>query len=307
MANSTQFTTIVLAGYIDVGNVKYLYFTVLLLLYMAIILANSLLIGVISLERSLHEPMYIFLCSLSVNELYGSAAFFPAILTHMLSKSNEVAIVFCYAQIFSLYTYASVELGNLAIMSYDRYTAICYPLLYSSIMTHSRVCLLIGLVWLVSFAKFTINLVLNVQLELCGNVIEKVWCDNYLLVKLACSDTIVNNIYGTAGAIFSILFPLLLISYSYIKIWRACLSSSAETTQKAIRTCTPHLASLLNFSFGCSFEIFSSRFHKLYMPPVLRVIISVYFVICPPLLNPIMYGIRLSKIKRAFKTKIYQR
>uniref|UniRef100_A0A3B1JEU8 Odorant receptor, family 63, subfamily B, member 1 n=1 Tax=Astyanax mexicanus TaxID=7994 RepID=A0A3B1JEU8_ASTMX len=285
MSNSTRYTTIVLAGYMDVGEIKYLYFTILLLLYITIILANSLLIGVISVERTLHEPMYMFLCSLSVNELYGSAAFFPAILTHMLSKSHEVPIAHCYVQIFSLYTYASVELGNLAIMSYDRYTAICYPLLYSSIMTDTRVYTLIGLVWLIS-------------------IMCKVWCDNYLIVKLACSDTTVSNIYGTVGSIISILVPLLLIIYSYIQIWRACLTSSAETTQKAILTCTPHIASLLNFSFGCSFEMFSSRFNKVYMPPVLRVIISVYFVICPPLLNPIMYGIRLTKIKMAFKTKI---
>ncbi|XP_066515371.1 olfactory receptor 4B13-like [Hoplias malabaricus] len=304
MDNSTHFTTIVLSGYIEIGQIKYLCFTLLLLLYIAINVANFILILVIFIERSLHEPMYIFLCSLSVNELYGSVAFFPAILTIMLAKSTEIAIVYCYIQIFLLYTYASVEFGNLAIMSYDRYTAICYPLQYNSIMTRNKVCILIVLVWLVSFTKFSINFAINLQLELCGNIVGKVWCDNYLLVKLACSDTTVNNIYGTVGAIFSIVMPFLLILYSYIRIWRACLTSSSETTQKAISTCTPHLASLLNFTIGCSFEIFSSRFDKIYMPPVLRVIISVYFVICPPLLNPIMYGIRMSKIKRAFKKKM---
>ncbi|XP_026861670.1 olfactory receptor 142-like [Electrophorus electricus] len=305
MGNSTQFTTIILVGYIDVGCVTYLYFTILLLIYIAIILANSLLIGVICVERSLQEPMYIFLCNMSVNELYGSAAFFPSILTNMLSKSHQVTIIHCYVQIFSLYTYASVEFGNLAIMSYDRYTAICYPLLYSSIMTRNRVFILIALVWLISFVKFSGNLILNLRSELCGNVIEKVWCDNYMLVKLACSDTTVNNIYGITGSVLTIVLPLMLIGYSYLKILRACLKCPASDTQKMMATCIPHLVSLLNFSLGCSFEIFSSRFEKLYMPSVLRVIISVYFVICPPLLNPIMYGIRLSKIKVACKKKIF--
>ncbi|XP_076832070.1 olfactory receptor 4B13-like [Brachyhypopomus gauderio] len=305
MGNSTHFTTIILAGYIDVGYFNYLYFTILLLLYITVILANSLLIGVICVERSLHEPMYIFLCSLSINELYGSAAFFPSILTNMLSKTHEVKIIYCYVQIFSLYTYASVEFGNLAIMSYDRYTAICYPLLYRSKMSHNRVFMLIALVWLISFVKFSGNLLLNLRSELCGNVIEKVWCDNYMLVKLACSDTTVNNIYGITGSIITIIIPVMLISYSYLKIMKACLESSAGATQKVMATCTPHLVSLLNFSLGCSFEIFSSRFDKLYMPPVLRVIISVYFIICPPLLNPIMYGIRLSKINAVCKKKIF--
>lgn len=305
MLNSTQFTTIKLTGYIDVGQIKFLFLTLLVLLYIVSILANSILILVICVDQSLHEPMYIFLSNLFVNELYGSATFMPSLVRNILAKSNEVSIVFCYVQIFTMYTYASVEFGNLVIMSYDRSTAICSSLLYNKIMTQRKVCVLIALVWLISFVKVGINLGLNLQLQLCGNVIEKVWCDNYLIVKLACSDTIVNNFYGTTSAVFTIVLPFLLILYSYIKIWRVCLKSSAETTQKAISTCTPHLASLLNFSLGCSFEIFSSRFEKIYMPPLLRVFISVYFVICPPVLNPIMYGMRMSKIKKAFLKKIF--
>ncbi|KAI5625654.1 odorant receptor, family E, subfamily 121, member 1, partial [Silurus asotus] len=299
MANSTHFTTIILTGYFEVGQTKYIYFALLVILYLTIILANSLLIVVIWLERSLHEPMYIFLCCLSFNELYGSAAFFPFILTNLLSTSHEVTIASCYVQIYCLYTSGAMEFGSLAIMSYDRYIAICYPLLYSSIMTCNRVCILIVLVCVLSFLK--INIFLSIRLELCGNVIEKVWCDNYLLVKLACSDTSMNNIYGIFGSITTIVLPLMLILYSYIMIMRVCLNSPKETFQKAMTTCAPQLVSLVNFSVGCLFEIFSSRFDKIHMPPVLRVIISVYFVICPPLLNPIMYGIRLSKIKIAFK------
>ncbi|KAF7700112.1 olfactory receptor 1496-like [Silurus meridionalis] len=305
MANSTHFTTIILTGYFEVGQTKYIYFALLVILYLIIILANLLLIVVIWLERSLHEPMYIFLCCLSFNELYGSAAFFPFILTNLLSTSNEVTIASCYVQIYCLYTYGAMEFGSLAIMSYDRYIAICYPLLYSSIMTCNRVCILIVLVCVLSFLKFTINIFLSIRLELCGNVMEKVWCDNYLLVKLACSDTSMNNIYGIFGSITTIVLPLMLILYSYIMIMRVCLNSPIETFQKAMTTCAPQLVSLVNFSVGCLFEIFSSRFDKIHMPPVLRVIISVYFVICPPLLNPIMYGIRLSKIKIAFKKHIY--
>ncbi|KAI5625653.1 odorant receptor, family E, subfamily 122, member 1, partial [Silurus asotus] len=301
MANSTHFTTIILTGYFEVGQTKYIYFALLVILYLTIILANSLIIVLICLERSLHEPMYIFLCCLSFNELYGSAAFFPFILTNLLSTSHEVTIASCYVQIYCLYTYGAMEFGSLAIMSYDRYIAICYPLLYSSIMTCNRVCILIVLVCVLSFLKFTINIFLSIRLELCGNLMEKVWCDNYLLVKLACSDTSMNNIYGIFGSITTIVLPLMLILYSYIMIMRVCLNSPIETFQKAMTTCAPQLVSLVNFSVGCLFEIFSSRFDKIHMPPVLRVIISVYFVICPPLLNPIMYGIRLSKIKIAFK------
>ncbi len=125
MDNSTHFSTIILAGYIDIGNIKYLCFIVLILLFVAIIVSNQLIIGIICKEKSLHEPMYVFLCSLSVNELYGSIALFPSLLSNMLlSKIPEVSLTLCHIQIFALYTYASVEFCNLAVMSYDRYVAI---------------------------------------------------------------------------------------------------------------------------------------------------------------------------------------
>ncbi len=134
---------------------------------------------------------------------------------------------------------------------------------------------------------------------------DKVWCDNYMLVKLACSDTTANNISGIIGTILTIVAPLALILFSYAKILRVCLKSTREMTQKALSTCTSHLISLLNFSVGCLFEVIQSRFDKVPMPPVLRVILSLYFPICTPLINPIMYGMRLSKIKRALKKCIY--
>lgn len=308
MDNLSNFTTIILAGYIDIGNVKYLCFIVLILLFVAIIVANQLIIGIICKEKSLHEPMYVFLCSLSVNELYGCIALFPSLLSNMLlSKTPEVSLTLCHAQIFALYTYGSVEFCNLAIMSYDRYVAICYPLEYYRIMSPVWTVTLIALGWSMSIIKFSITLSVNVQLKLCGNVLDKVWCDNYMLVKLACSDTTANNISGIIGTTVTIVSPLALILFSYTKILRVCLKSTREKTQKALSTCTPHLVSLLNFSVGCSFEIIQSRFDKVSMPPVLRVILSIYFLMCPPLINPIMYGMRLSKVKRALKKLIYAR
>ncbi|XP_056611973.1 olfactory receptor 11A1-like [Triplophysa dalaica] len=306
MGNSTHYTTVILAGYIDIGNIKYLFFTILILLFFAIIFANQLLIAVICKDRSLHEPMYVLLCSLSINELYGSIGLFPSLLSNMLlSKTPEISLTFCHVQIFVLYTYASAEFCNLAVMSYDRYIAICYPLEYHRIMSPTMTVTLLALGWSISFIKFSITLSVNVQLKLCANVLDKVWCDNYMLVKSACSDTTANNISGIIGTTVTIVAPLALISFSYTQILKICVMSTRETTQKAITTCAPHLISLLNFSIGCVFEIIQSRFDQLNMPPVLRVILSVYFLICPPLVNPIMYGMRLSKIKTALKKMIY--
>ncbi|XP_029529808.1 olfactory receptor 11A1-like [Oncorhynchus nerka] len=305
MMNSTQFTSFILAGYSDIGHLKYLYFIILTVLYVSIVFANTVLIVVICMERSLHEPLYLFLCSLFVNDLYGTTGLFPALMTHLVSDDHTVSTVFCYLQIFVLYTYGSTEFINLAVMSYDRYLAICYPLQYNVIMTPNRVCILICVIWLYSFVKFTIQLSLTIRLQLCGNVIDKVYCDNYLVVKLACStsDTTVNNISGLCGIILTVAVPLITIVFSYIKILTICLKSSIETRQKAFSTCSPHLASLLNFSFGCFLTLLQSRFDSPMrnVPTVLHNILSVYYLMCQPLLNPIVYGVRMAKIRQACK------
>ncbi|XP_046903666.1 olfactory receptor 10A3-like [Hypomesus transpacificus] len=302
MENSTLFISFILSAYENVGLLKYLYFTIIGLLYIAIVFANTMLIVVISMERKLHQPMYLFLCSLFVNELYGSAAVLPFLMVQVLSDTHVVPAHYCYLQIYVIYTYASIEFCNLAAMAYDRYVSICYPLQYHVIMTSNRVIMIIMLVWIYSFIKFTITLSLSISLTRCGNILDKVFCDNYLLVKLSCSDTTVNNYYGLFGIVLSVAVPLVPISFSYIKILRICLRSSKETRQKAISTCTPHLASLINFTFGCWFEILQSRFDMSHVPAALRIIISLYFLVCQPLFNPVLYGLNLSIIKQQCKT-----
>ncbi|KAM4627668.1 olfactory receptor 2A14-like [Polymixia lowei] len=271
-----------------------------------IVFANSLLIGVICMKRSLHEPMYIFLCSLFVNELYGSAGLFPFLLIQLVSDIHTISAPLCFLQIFCIYTYASIEFCSLALMSYDRYLAICCPLQYNTRMTSNKVALFIAVIWLYSFIEVLITLSLSVRLQLCGNIINKVYCDNYLIVKLACSDTRVNNIYGIIVTILVIFVPLIPIIFSYIKILQICLVGSKETRQKAVSTCTPHLASLLNFCFGCCFEAFKSRSDMISVPSVLRIILSLYFLICQPLFNPIMYGLRMSKIRQICKSVFFR-
>uniref|UniRef100_A0A3B4YND3 Olfactory receptor n=1 Tax=Seriola lalandi dorsalis TaxID=1841481 RepID=A0A3B4YND3_SERLL len=268
MLNSTlsSLTYFILGAYFHIGNLRYLYFMITALLYFVIIIANSSLIVVICLSRSLHEPMFLFLCSLFVNELYGSTGLFPFLLIQILSDIHTLSVPFCFLQIYCVYTYASVEFLNLAVMSYDRYLAICYPLQYNTRMTFNHVAVFIIFVWLYSFMNILITLSLNIRLPLCGNTINSLYCHNYLVVKLACSDTKVNNIYGLFGVVLSIVVPLLPILFSYMKILKVCFSGSKQTKQKAVSTCTPHLVSLLNFSFGCCFEILRSRFDMTSVP-----------------------------------------
>ncbi|XP_018560402.1 olfactory receptor 11A1-like [Lates calcarifer] len=302
MMNSTQVSYFTLAAYFDTGLLKYLYFMILTLLYVLILCANVLLIVIICMNRSLHEPMYLFLCSLFVNELYGSTGLFPFLLLQILSDIHTVSVSFCFLQIFCLYSYGSIEFFNLAIMSFDRYLAICYPLQYNTRMTFKRVATLIAVTWLAPFLVQVGTISLSSSLQLCGNIINKVACDNYFIVKLACSDTTVNNIYGLITTALIVFTPGFLILYTYVRILKVCFSGSKQTRQKAVSTCTPHLASLINFSFGCFFEIIQSRFNMDNVPNMLRIILSLYFITCQPLFSPVLYGLKMSKIRNLCKS-----
>ena len=299
-SNVSTLSYFILGGYLQVANLRYFYFMLTAFLYIVMVVLNTSLIVVICMNRSLHEPMYMFLCSLFVNELYGSSGLFPFLLTQILSDIHTVSTSFCFLQIYCLYTYANVEFVSLAVMSYDRYLAICCPLQYHTRMTCNKAVIVIVALWLYSFGKFLITLSLNLRMPLCGNIMNSLYCQNYLVVKLACSDTKVNNIYGlfaTALFFFITLFPIL---FSYIKILKICFSGSKQMRQKAFGTCTPHLVSILNFTFGCCFQIVQSRLDMTSVPGVLQIILSLYFMILQPLLNPVMYGMELSKIRNVF-------
>ncbi|XP_039635632.1 olfactory receptor 2A14-like [Perca fluviatilis] len=298
MINFTQVSYFTFGAYFNIGLFKYLFFLIIMCFYALIVCANLLLIVVICKNRSLHEPMYLFLCSLFVNELYGSTGLFPFLLVQILSDIHTVSVPFCFLQIFCVYTYGCVEFSNLAIMSYDRYLAICYPLQYNTRMTYNKVAVLIALTWLFPFFAIAVPMSLSSSLQLCGNIINTVYCDNYSIVKLACSDTAVNNIYGLINTCLVVFVALIiLILYSYMRILKVCFSGSKQTRQKAVSTCTPHLLSLLNFSFGSFFEVVQGRFNMNSLPIMLRIFLSLYWLTCQPLFNPVMYGLKISKIR----------
>ncbi|XP_074534789.1 olfactory receptor 4E2-like [Halichoeres trimaculatus] len=296
MNNVTKFSHFSLGGFSETRFLKHIYFLVAMLIYMLILCANLLLIAVICRNRSLHEPTYMFPCSLFVNELFGSTAFFPLLLDQLLSDTHTVSVPLCFLQIFCLYTYVFVEFFTLTVISYDRYLAICYPLQYNSLMTFKNMSVNIAAAWLTACIYTVCTVSLSCTLQLCGNVINYIYCNNYSIVKLACSDTKVNNIYGLIFFAIAIFVPLTLIFHTYMRILRVCFSGSKQTRQKAVSTCTPHLVSLFNFAFGCCFEVIQSRLEMSSLPPLVPIFLSLYLFVCQPVLNPVIYGLKMTKI-----------
>ncbi|CAJ1064152.1 olfactory receptor 52D1-like [Xyrichtys novacula] len=369
MDNATTLT-FRMTAYAVMENYKHLLFVVFLLLYLLIITLNSVLITVIHQNKVLHQPMNVFTCVLSVNEMYGSTALLPAVMAVLLSDTHEVSVKWCLAQVYFLHSYACAEFFILAVMGYDRYIAICYPLHYHSIMSNSklvnglygstallpallsnllshsyeislplcqtqifavhtyaiteftilaamsydryvaicypllyhtimsqRVVKLIVFTWLYPFLAFLIVLAFTVQLRFCERTIEKVYCMNYLLVKLACTDTSIVNIVGLLSVVVYTIPQLVMIFYSYVHILRICVVSFSKSKLKALRTCTPHLLSIVNYSIGCFLEIAQSRFNIRNLPYQTKLFLSVYFLIFPPILNPAIYGLSIQHIR----------
>ncbi|XP_059198490.1 olfactory receptor 6N1-like [Centropristis striata] len=279
----------------DYGPLRYLFFILCLLIYMTIISANVVIILTICLEKSLHQPMYIFICSLSCNSLYGSAGFFPRFLSDLLSDTHFIILPLCILQMYVIYSYAAFELFILCIMAYDRFVAICQPLHYHSKMTVKRVTQLLISAFLYPAVGLGFCVYLIVRLPLCGNKVHRVFCS---VIHLSCLE---RNLTDKINSLFSLtLFyiPLFFILFSYLRILLICRRFSSEFREKALQTCLPHIGTFINFFFSFSCELLLSRFIADDVNPIVIVALSLEFLIIPPITNPLLYGLSLPQIRR---------
>ncbi|XP_064158777.1 olfactory receptor 52K2-like [Anguilla rostrata] len=297
MENGSVVTSFILKAYTELEDHRYVYFTGFLLSFILMILTNIILIIVIYIETSLHEPMYFFVCNLAVNGIYGTISLLPSVLGNLMSQTYEISLAACLLQIFCIHTYAAVEFTTLAVMGYDRYVAICHPLHYHQLMSHRKVCIFIAFSWICPWTVFGLYFMLTAQRTFCDRIIEKVYCPNFAVVKLSCFDTSFQSKVGFVVTVLLMVPHLLMILFSYAQILRICLSASKESQAKAIQTCTPHLLAVINYAVGCFFEIISSRFNMSHVPYKARIFLSLYFLIFPPLLNPVIYGISIQAIR----------
>ncbi|XP_036379211.1 olfactory receptor 142-like [Megalops cyprinoides] len=300
MDNISHFTGFTLSQLEESMSVKQTCLALSVAVYLLIIVLNVLLIVTILLEKSLHEPMYIFLCSLCINGLSGTTSFYPKFLYDLISDTHVISYNGCLLQIWFIYGSAICEFTTLSVMSYDRYVAICRPLDYHSVMTNKTVVNLLLFSWLFPTVSSTIALLLSKRLSLCGSHIDKLYCDNWSVVKLSCEPILINNIYGflALSACVSLTIPII---WSYIKLIIACIKST-ETKTKFMHTCLPHLLCLINFTIALIFDVMYARYGSSDFPRSLRNFLALEFLIVPPIFNPLIYGLKLTAVrKRAFR------
>ncbi|XP_061072420.1 olfactory receptor 5M5-like [Conger conger] len=296
MENSTKIV-FVLHGLDDAMSNKHIYFVVILLVYLFTLLANLTLMVTIVLEKKLHEPMFIFLCSLCANGIIGACTFYPKILVDFTSYLRVISYEACLGQMFFLYSYCFVEFTTLAVMAYDRYIAICMPLNYHSIITPRKVTTLLLFTWLLFFCESVVAMGLMARLPLCGFNIEKIYCTGWAVIKLSCVDTTINNVYGTVLSVFH-FSQSMLIFISYINIVRASVRSQ-EGRNKFMQTCLPHLISLTNFTASIIFDVMYARYGPTTRLIALRNFMSLEYLVVPPILNPLIYGLKMNQIRRS--------
>ncbi len=295
-------TVFTLSGLSGTTNHRVTLFALTLLCYCVIWLVNVTIIVTIIVDRSLHEPMYIFLCNLCINGLYGTAGFYPKFLMDLLSSTHVISYAGCLLQGFVLHSSAGADFSILVVMAYDRYVAICRPLVYHSVMTTQRVCLFVLFAWFVPFSLLFLSTITTSTSRLCGSHIPKIYCINFLIGKLACSASIANVIVPAFNYTFY-FGHVVFVVWSYIHLIRTSLTS-IESRSKFMQTCLPHLLSLIVVVVSLLFDLLYMRFGSKQLPQSFKNFMAIEFVLIPPIINPLIYGFKLTRIKNRIQSFI---
>ncbi|XP_030649367.1 olfactory receptor 56A4-like [Chanos chanos] len=273
-------------------------FILFLLAYVFIMVSNIGLLVLITMGKTLHEPMYILLCNLQVNDALGASVLIPRLLYDVVKPASERYITFseCVIQAYIAHVFGTTSHTVLMIMAYDRYVAICNPLRYPTIMTNKMVIKLTVFAWGVAFVLVGILLGLTVRLSHCRSAIENPSCDNPSLFKLSCEDLLINQIYGLAFTAVLLTSSIGSIALTYVRIAEVCLrSKNSALNSKALTTCSTHLLVYI-IVLCCGFTIIV--LHRFPDYTFHRKMAGIIFKVVPPGLNPIIYGLQTKEIKQ---------
>ncbi|KAM4547541.1 olfactory receptor 13H1-like [Fundulus diaphanus] len=273
-------------------------FVLLLLIYVFVMLSNIGLMTMITLERSLHQPMFLLFCNMGANDALGATAIVPRLLSDVFTPTSRRYIHYssCALQAFCAHVHASAAHTVLMIMAFDRYVAICNPLRYQTIMTNRMVVKLSVSAWAVALVMVVVLVGLSVRLSQCRAVIFNPFCDNASLFKLSCEDVLINNIYGLAYTVVLLGSSLGSIVLTYLRIAMVCLiNRSWSKNSRALQTCATHLILyIIMFASGGAIVVLH-RFPDLSDQ---RKWASILFHVVPPAMNAIIYGLQIKAVRQ---------
>ncbi|XP_007517104.1 olfactory receptor 11L1-like [Erinaceus europaeus] len=305
MSNLTMIKEFLLLGFGSLHGFQYLLFGIFLGIYVVTLLGNILILTVISLDRSLQNPMYFFLSNFSFLEIWYTTSVSPKMLQTLLSGSGAISFAGCVAQFYFFGSMAVVECFLLAAMSYDRYLAICSPLQYPVFMNIHTCILLAGGSWLGGFLTPVVTVTMTFQLSFCAAYeIDHFFCDLAPVLKLACSDPKTVEKTTFLMAAFVTMVPFLLTVASYVLIVAAVLRiPSAAGKKRAFSTCSSHLI-VVTLYYGTLGTVYAIPIAT--QTVALNKIFSLLYTVVTPMINPIVYSLRNKDVKKAVRRLISQ-
>ncbi|KAM6184962.1 olfactory receptor 2B11-like [Rhynchocyon petersi] len=298
VTNESHPEEFILLGFADRPWLELPLFVILLITYPTAMLGNIIIILVSKLDPQLHSPMYFFLTNLSFLDMCYTTSIVPQMLVNLGSSTKTISYMGCAVQLYFFHIMGGTECLLLAIMSLDRYVAICRPLHYTLIMNQRLCILLVAIVWLSGITYAISEATVTLQLPLCGlNKLDHLVCEVPVIIKLACGEKAANELTLSVVCIFLLAIPLCLILVSYACIGHAVLKiKSSEGRKKAFGTCSSHLIVVFLF-YGPAISM--------YLQPPSSItrdqpkFMALFYGVVTPTLNPFIYTLRNKDVKGA--------
>uniref|UniRef100_UPI0001798035 olfactory receptor family 6 subfamily AA member 2 n=1 Tax=Equus caballus TaxID=9796 RepID=UPI0001798035 len=306
VTNKTAVTEFIFLGFSGVLSLRLTLFVMFLTVYLFSFMGNTLIIFIVLMDSTLQTPMYIFLGNLSFLEIWYTTATVPKLLATCLSQVVTISVSGCITQYYFFFSMGATECILLAVMAYDRYLAVCSPLHYSLLMS-IPVCLRFSAgSWVGGFIAPLLPTILISHLNFCGpRKINHFFCDSDPIFKLSCSDTFLVEALGYTCSSIVILssFLLTMSSYGHIVVTITRLSSR-DAKKKTFCTCASHLTVVtiyygtIIFAYVCPPAKYNFTIGK---------VVSVFYCVVTPLVNPLIYTLRNKDVKKAFRKVLAQR
>ncbi|XP_012376131.2 olfactory receptor-like protein OLF3 [Dasypus novemcinctus] len=298
--NQTWTTEFILLGLSRDWSTQVSLFVLFLVMYLVTVLGNFLLVLLIRLDSRLHTPMYFFLTNLSLVDVSYASSIVPQMLVHFLAEHKIIPYLSCAAQLFFSLALGGIEFVLLAMMAYDRYVAVCEPLRYSVIM-HGGLCTRLAITsWISGSINSLMHTSMTFQLPTCTNkFIDHISCEILAVVRLACVDTSSNEVIIMVSSIVLLMTPFCLVLLSYIQIISTILKiQSSKGRKKAFHTCASHIT-VVALCYGMAIFIYIQPHSG---PSVFQEkLISLFYAILTPMLNPMIYSLRNKEVKGAWQ------
>ena len=270
--------------------------------YAMVLSGNCLVLHVIRTEPSLHEPMFYFLAMLALTDLCMGLSTVHTVLGILWGLSREIGLDTCISQTYFIHGLSCTESGVLLAMAFDRFIAICNPLMYTSILTNNRVIHFMVTILMRSALSILPVIIRLKFFSYCRpHILSHSFCLHQDLLRLACSDIRFNSFYALALVICTVLLDAVLILISYIFILHTVLPiASREERLKSLQTCVSHICAVLVFYIPIIGLTMVHRFGK-HLSPLVHVLMGNIYILFPPLMNPIIYSVKTQQIRSRMK------